>query len=174
MRTKCRFVMPARIAGIHLGSHGWSGDIHVSLDSSTPCWNDTIEGSAFTHSSLKKRLELRTRASSASENFRVRRWNDNAAAAVRSAKASALVPTLSRARSAPGLPQHPVVDVRSPASGGLEVIDLKPDARGLHLGDGAVGASEPEVGAEILSVVTILSTRSHGGPSDGRCPGHSR
>jgi len=25
------------------GSQDASGDIHVSLDSSTPCWNDTIE-----------------------------------------------------------------------------------------------------------------------------------
>jgi hypothetical protein len=31
------FVMPAsRLAG-------YSGDIHVNLDSSTPCWNDAIE-----------------------------------------------------------------------------------------------------------------------------------
>jgi len=27
----------------HPGSQDASGDIHVSLDSSTPCWNDTIE-----------------------------------------------------------------------------------------------------------------------------------
>ena len=27
----------------HLGSREASGNIHVSLDSSTPCWNDIIE-----------------------------------------------------------------------------------------------------------------------------------
>jgi len=27
----------------HPGSQDASGDIRVSLDSSTPCWNDTIE-----------------------------------------------------------------------------------------------------------------------------------
>jgi hypothetical protein len=37
------FVMPAWIAGIQVRKHA-SGDIHVSLDSSTPCWNDAIEG----------------------------------------------------------------------------------------------------------------------------------
>ena len=31
----------------HPGSRGCSGDIHVSLDSSTPCWNDAIEGFCF-------------------------------------------------------------------------------------------------------------------------------
>jgi hypothetical protein len=36
------FVMPARIAGIQARKDA-SGDIHVNLDSSTPCWNDTIE-----------------------------------------------------------------------------------------------------------------------------------
>ena len=38
------FVMPAWIAGIHQVRKGASGDIHVNLDSSTPCWNDGIEG----------------------------------------------------------------------------------------------------------------------------------
>ncbi len=38
------FVMPARIAGIQVRTDA-SGDIHVKLDSSTPCWNDPIEGS---------------------------------------------------------------------------------------------------------------------------------
>ena len=28
----------------HPGLQDASGDIHVSLDSSTPCWNDGIEG----------------------------------------------------------------------------------------------------------------------------------
>jgi len=28
----------------HLGSQDASGDIHVGLDSSTPCWNDAIRG----------------------------------------------------------------------------------------------------------------------------------
>ena len=37
------FVMPARIAGIQVRKDA-SGDIHVNLDSSTPCWNDAIEG----------------------------------------------------------------------------------------------------------------------------------
>jgi hypothetical protein len=39
--------MPAWIAGIQIRKDA-SGDIHVSLDSSTPCWNDAIEGSAGT------------------------------------------------------------------------------------------------------------------------------
>jgi hypothetical protein len=33
------FVMPAWIAGIQVCMDA-SGDIHVSLDSSIPCWND--------------------------------------------------------------------------------------------------------------------------------------
>jgi hypothetical protein len=37
------FVMPAWIAGIQVRKDA-SGDIHVNLDSSTPCWNDVIEG----------------------------------------------------------------------------------------------------------------------------------
>ena len=35
-----------RLAGMdrrHPGSQDASGDIHVGLDSSTPCWNDAIE-----------------------------------------------------------------------------------------------------------------------------------
>jgi hypothetical protein len=35
-------VMPAWIAGIHARKDA-SGDIHVTLDSSTPCWNDPVE-----------------------------------------------------------------------------------------------------------------------------------
>jgi hypothetical protein len=35
-------VMPAWIAGIQVRVDA-SGDIHVSLDSSTPCWNDAVE-----------------------------------------------------------------------------------------------------------------------------------
>jgi hypothetical protein len=37
------FVMPAWIAGIQVRKDA-SGNIHVKLDSSTPCWNDVIEG----------------------------------------------------------------------------------------------------------------------------------
>ena len=37
------FVMPAWIAGIHQVRKDASGNIHVNLDSSTPCWNDAIE-----------------------------------------------------------------------------------------------------------------------------------
>jgi hypothetical protein len=37
------FVMPAWIAGIQVRKDA-SGDIRVSLDSSTPCWNDAIAG----------------------------------------------------------------------------------------------------------------------------------
>jgi hypothetical protein len=37
------FVMPAWMAGIQAPQDA-SGDIHVGLDSSTPCWNDGIEG----------------------------------------------------------------------------------------------------------------------------------
>jgi hypothetical protein len=36
------FVMPAWIAGIQVRVDV-SGDIHVNLDSSTPCWNDSFE-----------------------------------------------------------------------------------------------------------------------------------
>jgi hypothetical protein len=35
--------MPAWMAGIQAPQDA-SGDIHVGLDSSTPCWNDGIEG----------------------------------------------------------------------------------------------------------------------------------
>ena len=35
------FVMPAWIAGIQVRKDA-SGNIHVNLDSSTPCWNDVI------------------------------------------------------------------------------------------------------------------------------------
>lgn len=37
------FVMPAWIAGIQARKDA-SGNIHVNLDSSTPCWNDVIVG----------------------------------------------------------------------------------------------------------------------------------
>jgi len=37
------FVMPAWITGIQI-RRMLPGDIHVSLDSSDPCWNDAIEG----------------------------------------------------------------------------------------------------------------------------------
>jgi hypothetical protein len=37
------FVMPAWIAGIQVRKDA-SGNIRVNLDSSTPCWNDAIEG----------------------------------------------------------------------------------------------------------------------------------
>ena len=37
------FVMPAWIAGIHQVRKDASGNIHVNLDSSTPCWNDAIK-----------------------------------------------------------------------------------------------------------------------------------
>ena len=42
MKTQL-FVMPAWIAGIQVRKDA-SGNIHVSLDSSTPCWNDAIGG----------------------------------------------------------------------------------------------------------------------------------
>ena len=35
--------MPAWIAGIQVRKDA-SGNVHVNLDSSTPCWNDAIEG----------------------------------------------------------------------------------------------------------------------------------
>jgi hypothetical protein len=37
-------VMPAWIAGIQVRKDA-SGNVRVNLDSSTPCWNDAIEGS---------------------------------------------------------------------------------------------------------------------------------
>ena len=39
------FVMPARIAGIQVCTDA-SGNIHVNLDSSTPCWNDAMRDPA--------------------------------------------------------------------------------------------------------------------------------
>ena len=43
----------------HPGSQDASGDIHVGLDSSTPCWNDTIEESTKTdNSTLEVVLEI--------------------------------------------------------------------------------------------------------------------
>ena len=42
MKTQI-LVMPAWIAGIQVRTDA-SEDIHVSLDSSTPCWNDAIGG----------------------------------------------------------------------------------------------------------------------------------
>ena len=43
----------------HPGSQDASGDIHVSLDSSTPCWNDTIEEFTKTdNSTLEVVLEI--------------------------------------------------------------------------------------------------------------------
>jgi hypothetical protein len=36
------FVMPAWMAGIQIRKDA-SGNVHVGLDSSTPCWNDAIE-----------------------------------------------------------------------------------------------------------------------------------
>jgi len=41
--ANANFVMPAWIAGIHVRKDD-SGNIHVNLDSSAPCWNDAIEG----------------------------------------------------------------------------------------------------------------------------------
>ena len=35
-------VMPAWIAGIQVRKDAF-GDVHVNLDSSTPCWNDNVE-----------------------------------------------------------------------------------------------------------------------------------
>jgi hypothetical protein len=37
--------MPAWIAGIHQVRKEVSENIHVDLDSSTPCWNDQLKGS---------------------------------------------------------------------------------------------------------------------------------
>src|SRR5262252_2175037 len=55
-------VMPAWIAGIQARKDA-SGDIHVDLDSSNPCWNDTIEGA---------RLEpTAARCSKRSRRFRI-------------------------------------------------------------------------------------------------------
>jgi len=52
------FVMPVWIAGSQVRKDA-SGDIHVSLDSSTPCWNDTIEEFTKTdNSTLEVVLEI--------------------------------------------------------------------------------------------------------------------
>ena len=48
-----------RYAGMdcrHPGSQDDSGDIHVRLDSSTPCWNDAIEGFARTDRDASPRI----------------------------------------------------------------------------------------------------------------------
>ena len=42
MKTEI-FVMPAWIAGIQARKDA-SGNFHINLDSSTPCWNDAREG----------------------------------------------------------------------------------------------------------------------------------
>ena len=36
--------MPAWMAGIQAPKDARPGNVHVNLDSSTPCWNDAIEG----------------------------------------------------------------------------------------------------------------------------------
>jgi hypothetical protein len=41
-------VMPVWIAGIHQVRKDASGNIHVNLGSSTPCWNDESNGSTET------------------------------------------------------------------------------------------------------------------------------
>jgi len=41
-----KFVMPVWIAGIQVRKDA-SGNIHVNLDSSTPCWNDALETALF-------------------------------------------------------------------------------------------------------------------------------
>jgi hypothetical protein len=38
-------VMPAWMAGIQVHKDAF-GNIHVDLDSSAPCWNDQLKGSA--------------------------------------------------------------------------------------------------------------------------------
>jgi hypothetical protein len=47
-----KIVMPAWIAGIQVRKDA-SGDVHVNLDSSTPCWNDGVEGLALEHFGLR-------------------------------------------------------------------------------------------------------------------------
>jgi hypothetical protein len=42
------FVMLAWIAGIHQVRKDASGDVHVNLDSSIPCWNDANESFSLT------------------------------------------------------------------------------------------------------------------------------
>ncbi len=42
--TKHIIVMPAWIAGVHQARKDASRNIQVSLDASTPCWHDAIEG----------------------------------------------------------------------------------------------------------------------------------
>jgi hypothetical protein len=48
---KAAFVMPAWIAGIQVCMDA-SGDVHVDLDSSPPCWNDGIGGLFFNRAKL--------------------------------------------------------------------------------------------------------------------------
>ena len=49
----------AGMDGRHPGSQGRaSGNIHVNLDSSTPCWNDAIEGVAGQELQRRAMLKL--------------------------------------------------------------------------------------------------------------------
>ena len=45
-RKLSHYVMPAWIAGIQVRKDAF-GDIHVRLDSSTPCWNDVNGAMCF-------------------------------------------------------------------------------------------------------------------------------
>jgi hypothetical protein len=48
----------AGMDGRHPGAQDASGDIHVGLDSSTPCWNDVIKDLELTEASLPSSKEI--------------------------------------------------------------------------------------------------------------------
>src|SRR5215467_15778782 len=53
--------MAGWIAGIHQARKDASGDIHVKLDSSTPCWNDAIVGCTKLTETSSSYFQRRTR-----------------------------------------------------------------------------------------------------------------
>jgi hypothetical protein len=69
------FVMPAWTAGIEIRKDA-SGDIHVDLDSSTPCWNDATAGALLELTEVRppifSKANQKTRKFFASRSSRIR------------------------------------------------------------------------------------------------------
>src|SRR5262245_46103551 len=61
----------AGMDGRHPDYRDASGDIHVGLDSSTPCWNDTPKGRCLTDRVAHARYFQRRRRSETSEYFSI-------------------------------------------------------------------------------------------------------
>jgi len=66
---KSDVVMPARIAGIQARTDA-SGNIHVSLDSSAPCWNDATETTLLKLTKSELTLFCKKRAKHAPDRMR--------------------------------------------------------------------------------------------------------